>query len=63
VKIYLATWLEDKQGGALTVGKARHRLLSFYFLEKSKVLGSEVRQYIMTGSIPPRSERKKKNED
>lgn len=51
MRIYLATWIEDGQGGGLTKGGCEHRLLSFYFIRKTKITDSQFVEYMTTGTI------------
>lgn len=50
MKIFLSTWLTDVSlGNSLTKKKARHRLISYYFLIEQKITTELLRKYILSG--------------
>ena len=60
MKIYMATWLiEREQGRSLTKKKANNRLLSFHLLREQEITFEQLRQYIRTGRVDPRKTKEK----
>lgn len=52
MKIYLATWLAEKeQGRALTKIRNSRRLLSYHFLHEQKVNFEQLQQYVRIGRV------------
>ncbi len=48
MRIYLATWAEDNQGEGLSSIGYRHRLMSFFFLEKERK--NFIQNYVRDGN-------------
>lgn len=63
MRVFLATWIEDGQGGGLTKGGCEHRLLSFYFIRKTKVTDSQFREYLLTGTIKKARKKERREEE
>lgn len=51
MKIYLATWISDLDGGTLTKKKAKKRLTSFWFIQSQNITQPIFSEWCETGRI------------
>jgi hypothetical protein len=55
MEIHFAAWLFDRTlGDSLTNKGARHRLLSYYFLDDGGVTKDQLKEYVKTGRLDSR---------
>ena len=59
MRVFLATWLEDNQGEALSKANYRNRLMSYFFLKEAKPRFLPV--YVLNGKVLRRKDRENKN--